>query len=88
MGEKERLRGKVLEMVLRGQVTLKAAATMLQVSYRQSKRLYAAYRKSGDASLIHRNYGRQSNNRTANATVERAIVAYRNRYNDFGPTFA
>ena len=49
MGEKERLRGKVLEMVLRSQITLKAAATMLQVSYRQSKRLYVAYRELGDA---------------------------------------
>ena len=88
MGEKERLRGKVLEMVRQGQMTLKAASVMLRVSYRQTKRLYASYRREGDAGLIHGNCGRQSNNRTPETVVERAVQAYRERYGDFGPTFA
>ena len=88
MGEKERLRGKILEMVKQGQITLKAAAAMLGVSYRQSKRLYSAYRKKGDKGLIHGNYGKPSNNRTDEAILERAVEAYRLKYHDFGPTFA
>jgi transposase len=88
MGEKERLRGKVLEMVRQGQMTLKAASALLRVSYRQAKRLYAAYRKEGDAGLIHGNYGKPSNNRPDERIVEKAIEAYREKYNDFGPTFA
>jgi len=88
MGEKERLRGKVLEMVRQGQMTLKAASVMLHVSYRQSKRLYAAYREKGDAGLIHGNYGRRSNNHTSEIILEKAVESYRQRYNDFGPTFA
>jgi transposase len=88
MGEKERLRGKILEMVKQGRMTLKAASVMLRVSYRQSKRLYSAYRKEGDAALIHGNYGRPSNNRTDESVVARAVAAYRLRYHDFGPTFA
>ena len=88
MGEKERLRGKVLEMVKQGQITLKAASVMLRVSYRQSKRLYATYRVKGDAGLIHGNYGRRSNNRTTETILEKALELYRQRYNDFGPTFA
>jgi hypothetical protein len=88
MGEKERLRSKILEMVKKGQITLKAGSVTLRISYRQSKRLYAAYKEEGDAGLIHGNYGRRSNNSTARAVVEKAIQAYRERYNDFGPTFA
>jgi hypothetical protein len=88
MGEKERLRGKVLEMARQGHMTLKAASVMLRISYRQTKRLYAAYRQEGDAGLVHGNCGRRSNNRTAEAVVERAVQAYRRRYSDFGPTFA
>ena len=88
MGEKERIRGKVLEMVAQGQMTLKAAAVMLGVSYRQSKRLYAAYREAGDTGLVHGNYGRRSNNHTAEFILKKAVEVYRKRYNDFGPTFA
>ena len=88
MGQKELLRGKVLEMVKQGKMTLKAATATLGVSYRQGIRLYAAYRKEGDAGLIHGNYGRQSNNRTGEAVLEKALQAYRGRYSDFGPTFA
>jgi transposase len=88
MGEKERLRGKVLEMVKQGQMTLKAASVMLRVSYRQSKRLYAAYREGGDAALVHGNCGRQSNNKTPEPVLQKAVQAYRERYVDFGPTFA
>ena len=88
MGQKELLRGKILEMVKQGKMTLKAAAIQLRVSYRQGIRLYAGYCAEGDAGLIHGNYGRRSNNRTPEAVLERALQAYRRRYNDFGPTFA
>ena len=88
MGQKELLRVKVLEMVRQGQLTLKAASVMLRVSYRQSKRLYSTFRKEGDAGLIHGNYGKPSNNRTAEPIRESALKAYRERYSDFGPTFA
>jgi len=88
MGEKERLRGTILEMVKQGHITLQAAAAMVGVSYRQSKRLYSAYRKKGDKGLIQGNYGRPSHNRTDEAIQERAVEAYRRKYHDFGPTFA
>jgi hypothetical protein len=63
MGQKELLRGKVLEMVKQEKMTLKDAALTLRVSYRQVVRLCAAYRKEGDAGLIHGNCGKKSNNR-------------------------
>ena len=58
------------------------------VSYRQAKRLNAAYRKEGDAGLVHRNRGKRSNNRIAEEVRENVVQAYKERYNDFGPTFA
>jgi len=88
MGQKELLRGKILEMVKQGKMTLKAAVVTLRVSYRQGIRLYAAYLEEGDAGLVHGNYGRQSNNRTPETVLKEALHAYRQRYNDFGPTFA
>ena len=88
MGQKELLRGKMLEMVKQGKMTLKAATVKLGVSYRQGIRLYAAYREKGDAGLIHGNYGKPSNNRTDEAILKKAIEAYRRKYHDFGPTFA
>jgi len=88
MGQKELIRIKVLEMVRQGKMTLKAAVKTMGVSYRQGIRLYAAYRQEGDAGLIHGNYGKPSNNRTPEITREAALELYRNKYNDFGPTFA
>jgi hypothetical protein len=61
MGQKELLRGKVMEQVKRGKLTVKAASIELKVSYRQGRRIYAAYQSGGDAALIHGNVGRESN---------------------------
>ena len=88
MGQKEILRSKVLEMVKQGKLTLKAAVKTLGVSYRQGIRLYAVYCKEGDEGLIHGNYGKPSNNRTPEAVRKAVVEVFRNRYNDFGPTFA
>jgi transposase len=88
MGQKEILRGKLMEMVKQGKMPLKAAAIELKVSYRQGKRIYAAYQQGGDRALIHGNTGRRSNYRTDEAIRAAALEAYRERYTDFGPTFA
>jgi len=88
MGQKELLRSKTLEMVKQRLITLKAATVTLGMSYRQGLRLYAAYLKAGEAGLIHGNCGKKSNRRLPEATREAALMAYRQRYNDFGPTFA
>jgi hypothetical protein len=88
MGQKELLRSKILEMVKQGKLTLKAATVTMRVSYRQGIRLYAAYRKKGDSGLIHGNCGKKSNRRLPEGIREAALLAYRERYGDFGPTFA
>lgn len=88
MGQKELFRGKILEMVKQGNMPLKTAAATLQVSYRQAIRLYAVYRKEGDAGLVHGNCGKKSNNRLAKEIREAAIKAYKELYSGFGPVLA
>jgi transposase len=88
MGQKELVRGKVMEMVKQGQLTLKEAAVRIKVSYRQAKRIYRRYGEGGDAALIHRNQGKVSNRRMDAAVKEQALTWYREKYYDFGPTFA
>ena len=88
MGQKDLLRSKEMELVKQKKQTIKAAGVKLKLSYRQAKRIYAAYLSGGDAALIHGNAGKRSNHKIAAETRESALQAYRERYDDFGPTFA
>jgi len=84
----ERLRGKMMEIVKRGQKTLKAASVELGISYRQAKRIYQRYLSGGDDALVHGNKGKLSNNRIDESLVQYAVFLYKEQYSDFGPTFA
>jgi len=84
----ERFRSKIMEMVKRGQKTLKAASVELGLSYRQAKRVYQRYLSGGDNALAHRNKGKPSNHRAEEALVQKALSLYSEKYNDFGPTLA
>ena len=88
MGQKEIVRGKVMEMVKERQISLKEAAIRIKVCYRQAKRIYRRYQEGGDAALIHRNRGKKSNRRIDGELKERVLSVYRERYPDFGPTLA
>jgi transposase len=88
MSRKERRRLRVLERVKIGVLTLKEAAPLMGVSYRQAKRIKSRYEEQGAAGLIHRSRGRESN-RKADPTMKEAILKrYEERYKDFGPTLA
>src|SRR2546428_13042435 len=62
------------------------AAELLELSYRQAKRIWARYRAGGAKALQHGNCGRVSNR--AYTAKFRAAVLTRGqaRYEDFGPT--
>jgi hypothetical protein len=77
-----------MEMVKRGQKTLKAASLELGISYRQAKRVYQCYLSGGDEALAHGNKGRPSNHRIDKTLVQRALYLYEEQYSDFGPTLA
>jgi transposase len=88
MSTKEIRRVEMMRMVDEGTKTLSNAASVLDLSYRQVKRIYRRYREEGAGGLIHRNVGNRSHRRIDDDTRRRALACYRESYRDFGPTFA
>lgn len=84
--QKERLRKAVFEMVKQGRITLVMAARQAELSYRQAKRLYKRYKREGDAGLVHKHRGRESNRKHPDR--DKIIMRYKERYAGFGPTLA
>jgi transposase len=93
MSTRELRRAGVLARVAGGTLTLRSAATLMAVSYRQAKRLYGRYRAEGAKGLKHRNAGRRSNAARAAGERERILAVVREKYSGrvderFGPTLA
>ncbi len=95
MSRKEFERGAVFERVERGELTVKDAAPLLKVSYRQARRLYKRFRLEGPAGLVHRGVGRASNRARSAVERERVLDLVREHYGGpsergpgqrFGPT--
>ena len=60
MSLKERTRMGVMQQIKAKVLSLVAAAKLLRLSYRQSKRVWRRYRDKGDKGLVHRGRGRDS----------------------------
>src|SRR5205807_9307673 len=88
MSAKERERAHVIRQVSERRMRQVRAAELLGIGVRQVKRLVLAYRRFGDRGLVSGRRGKRSNNRLAAETVARMERALRDRYADFGPTFA
>jgi len=93
MSTRELQRAGVLARVKAETLTLRAAAELMEVSYRQAKRLYRRYWDEGAAGLKHRAAGRTSNRQTATKQRARALALIREKYSGgvgerFGPTLA
>jgi transposase len=74
-------------------LTLGSAATLMEVSYRQAKRLYRRYRAEGAKGLKHRSAGRASNRALDTRQRKRVLALIREKYSGgvderFGPTLA
>ena len=70
-----------------------SAARLMEVSYRQAKRLYRRYRAEGAKGLKHRSAGRASNRARDARTQRRVLALIREKYRGdvderFGPTLA
>src|SRR5215470_17657353 len=93
MSTRELKRVGVLSRVKAKTLTLRAAAELMDVSYRQAKRLLRRYRQQGAAGLKHRAAGRASNRQSDATTRTRALALVRAKYGGgagerFGPTLA
>lgn len=88
MSQRERDRLKVLHGVQQGQFSQAKAAQLLGLTVRQVRRLQQRLAADGDAGLVHRLRGQPSNRQLDAKLRTRVLRAYRQRYADFGPTFA
>src|SRR5580765_441228 len=86
MGELDRL--QVMTQLAQRRLTRRRAAALLGLSARQVRRLDRAFRRDGAKGLASRRRGRPSNRRIATAAHDQALSLVRERYADFGPTFA
>src|SRR6059058_4563433 len=76
-----------------GDLKLSDAAVMLELSYRQTKRLWRRYRQVGSPGLKHGNAGRPSNRSKGLKLRRRVLNLIRKKYSGseeerFGPTLA
>ena len=93
MSARELTRVEVLSRVKAGTLSLGSAATLLDVSYRQAKRLARRYRTEGAKGLRHRSAGGPSNHARPAAERARVLALVRKKYGGavdlrFGPTLA
>src|SRR5213080_4492801 len=86
MGELDRL--QIMTQLAERRLTRRRAAALLGLSERQVRRLYRVFRRDGVKGLASRRRGRPSNRRLAQTVREQALTLVRERYADFGPTFA
>ena len=93
MSTRELRRAGVLARVAAGTLRLCSAAVVMDVSYRQAKRLYRRYRAEGATGLRHRSAGRGSNAACTAPERQRILALVREKYSGgiderFGPTLA
>jgi transposase len=93
MSARELTRVEVLARVKAGALSVRSAAVLLQVGYRQAKRLVRRYRAQGAKGLRHGSAGRRSNHARPAADRARILALVRAKYSGavdvrFGPTLA
>ena len=93
MSTRELRRAEVLARVKSRTLRLVDAAKMLELSYRQAKRVWQRYREEGAKGLQHRSAGRGSNRAKPEKFRRKVLQLIREKYSGteqerFGPTLA
>jgi hypothetical protein len=88
MSAHERIRLDAMKRIDRKELTVKAAAELIDLSLRQTRRLWKRFKADGDAGLVHRLRGRAGNRRLEDADRRRIVKRHQDSYADFGPTLA
>jgi len=88
MSKKERQRLLVLSRVRDQDMTIKQAAKVLDMSYRQTRRNYKRFVEEGDAGLVHKSRGKASGRSLDPALKKTVLDLCRGKYAGFGPTLA
>ena len=88
MSVREVKRAGVLQEALERRITQRKAAEILGISERHVRRLMKRLRLEGAFGILHRSRGRPGNRRTSRESKDKILRIYRQKYPDFGPTFA
>ncbi|MBX2800711.1 MAG: ISNCY family transposase [Myxococcales bacterium] len=88
MTEKELSRLHVLRAIHERRLTQAAGARELGLSTRHLRRLVRSYETDGPQAVVSKRRGRPSNHRLPEDLRVRALELVREKYADFGPTFA
>jgi transposase len=93
MSKRELGRVELMARVRYKELRVLDASVLLQLSYRQAKRLWKRYREEGAAGLKHRSAGRRSNRAYGEGFRGKVLGLVRRKYSErvgerFGPTLA
>ena len=93
MSVRELKRHEVMGRVSRSEIGLGDAAALMEVSYRQARRIWKRYRQEGAPGLVHRSAGRPSSRSKPKDLRERVLALIAEKYSGevgqrFGPTLA
>ncbi len=88
MSEKELSRYDIIKSLIDGKINGTDASKQIGVSIRHVKRLKIKVDKCGAKGLIHKNRGQSGNRKLDPEIVKKAEKYLKEKYYDFGPTFA
>ena len=88
LSQEEHDRLLIIRKVMKREVRQVEAADLLNISDRQVRNLIGKVREKGSKGLAHGNRGRESPKKMAEAEEERIAGIIKDKYWDFGPTFA
>ncbi len=88
LSEKECNRMRILESVIRKEISRGEAAIRIGISYRHAGRLIKRYKVNGAAGLAHKSRGRPSTRKMPDNKREEIARIIKDHYADFGPTLA
>lgn len=88
MSQKELKRLHVIHKILDKKLKQTEATDLLGLCIRQIRRIVARVRQEGDAGIIHRARAKPSNRALPTRLKDKVITLYKQKYPDFGPTFA
>ncbi len=69
-------------------ITQKEASKIIGVGLRQAQRMVFRVRTEGDSGIINKSRGRPSNRAKPGRVKDKALMLFRQKYPDFGPTLA
>lgn len=81
-------RAEIIKAYTNGEIKASVAATRLQISTRQVRRLQQRFVEGGVSGMMSGRRGKPSNNRLAPELAQKAVNLIREHYPDFAPTFA